>query len=214
MDFPFYNEKYGKQIAWLFNSDNNHLLGKPADLSVLDIRDFSLYVGTLYDFTVGAYYGMVVNEFYINRIDKVFHLRIPYYEKCQIDPDHFYFHYNEIVNMKALENFQNLLNLHFRLLDGRREKENFIGSIKYAYDESASEEWKYHHNVDRWHDTYGKIKYICDAYDYADYETKHSSIVLSGNTKTIYKRMKGDEMTLMHIIYDNLRTCDFRCTIR
>ena len=90
MDFPFYNEKYGKQIAWLFNSDNNHLLGKPADLSVLDIRDFSLYVGTLYDFVVCAYYGMIKNEFYVNRIDKVFHLRIPYYEKCQIDPDHFY----------------------------------------------------------------------------------------------------------------------------
>ncbi len=211
MDFPFYHQTYGKQIAWLFNSDNSHLLGKPADLSVLDIGDFSLYVGTLYDFAVYAYYGMSENEFYVNRIDKIFHLRIPYYEKQRLDPDHFYLHYREIVNLKALENFQNLLNLHFGLLDGRREKENFVGSIKYAYDESVGDEWKYHHNVDRWHDTYMKMKYICEAYDNG---TKIPYTVLAKNTITICEKMKGDEMTLMHIMYDNLRTCDFRCTVR
>ena len=210
--FPYYHKKYGKQIAWLFNSDNNHLLGKPADLSVLSLKDFDLYVGLLYDFTMLSHYEKYeYSEFRLNRIEKTFRFRIPYFERNQIDPDHFYYHYRDIVNIKTIENFQNLLNLHFGLLDGSRIKDHFIGSIHYAYDAKESDGWKYHHNVEKWHDLYMKIRYLCCAFDN---DLTVPPIFQREDIKEICDKMRGEEMTLLHIIYDNLRTCDFTAVFR
>lgn len=205
--FPYYHKNYGKQIAWLFNSDNNHLLGKSADLSVLSLKDFDLYVGLLYNFTMLSHYyyeNYEYREFRFNRIEKTFQFRIPYFERNQIDPDHFYYHYRDIVNIKTIENFQNLLNLHFGLLNGLREKDLFIDSIQYAYDSKESDEWKYHHNVEKWHDLYVKIRALCYAFD--------NDLVFQ--RKEICDKMRGEEMTLLHIIYDNLRTCNFTAVFR
>ena len=112
---------------WIYDSRRQNLIDPRYDL--LSIHDFDLYVAAFRTY-VEKFWKIEQCEFYSNRLRREFYLRIPLFEHDMPKaPENDPLFYSVTGNKKDIQNFQNLLNLYFGLLDGHKKEKRVLLDI-------------------------------------------------------------------------------------